>query len=197
MSYLSIINTIVEVLVVFGSKLMRGNRTIKHNSAALEAFTTPNSHPLGEIGINVNIDWLSVYRPSTVEKFSVFTSLNVNIGILRIFPSMTDATIKAFLSPPIEGVVLQTFGAGNIPTRSEGFLNIIKEACDRGVIIVNCTQCVQGAVSELYDTGKQLYDQGAIPGADMTAEAALAKLSYVLGKTDWSLEFKKQVSHSK
>lgn len=93
--------------------------------------------------------------------------MDENVGMLRIFPSMPTLTIKAFLQPPMKGVVLQTFGAGNVPNNREDLLQVLKDAADRGVIIVNCTQCITGSVADLYECGRQLFDCGVIPGYDM------------------------------
>jgi 60kDa lysophospholipase len=109
-------------------------------------------------------------------------TLNPNVGVLRLFPSITEAVIKSFLLPPIQGVILHTFGVGNAPTRHD-LIDALKEASDRGVIIVNITQCRTGSVSDAYATGKALSQINVIPGFDMTLECALTKLSFLLGRS--------------
>lgn len=135
---------IPEVTVFFGSKLYRGNRTIKVSSASLDAFDTPNVSCLANVGINVEVDYRLIFRPCTVNRFCVHSHLDENVGILRLFPSITTATIRAFLQPPMRGVVLQSFGAGNIPSNREDMLQALKDASQNGMIIVNCTQCTTG-----------------------------------------------------
>uniref|UniRef100_A0A1B0CZK4 Uncharacterized protein n=1 Tax=Phlebotomus papatasi TaxID=29031 RepID=A0A1B0CZK4_PHLPP len=138
---------IPEVSVFFGSKLYRGNRTIKVSSASLDAFDTPNVPCLANVGINVEVDYRLIFRPCTVNRFCVHSHLDENVGILRLFPSITTATIRAFLQPPMRGVVLQSFGAGNIPSNREDMLQALKDASQNGMIIVNCTQCTTGKSS--------------------------------------------------
>ncbi|KAG8222019.1 hypothetical protein J437_LFUL002780, partial [Ladona fulva] len=92
----------------------------------------------------------------------------------------------------MQGVVLQSYGTGNIPSNRPELKEEIKSAIDRGVIVLNCLQCLRGTVSSTYATGKFLLDLGVIPGADMTPEAALAKLAYVLSKDEWNLDKKKK-----
>lgn len=187
---------IPEVCVFFGTKLYRGNRTIKVSSAALDAFDTPNFPNLAKVGIFLEIDYRLIYRPCSVAKFTVHTNLNENVGLLRIFPSITLPTVKAFFQPPMKGVVLQTFGSGNIPSNRQDLVDEFRRATENGILIVNCTQCTEGSVRELYDTGRLLNECGVIGGYDMTPEAALTKLSYVLSKDEWSFETKQKMMQS-
>ncbi|CAN7950489.1 unnamed protein product [Ixodes pacificus] len=106
-----------------------------------------------------------------------------------VFPTQ----VHAFLRPPVQGVVLQTYGAGNAPTARLDIMDEIRSANERGVLLLNCSQCPQGAVDPAYETGNALLEAGVIPGSDMTPEAALTKLSYVLSKTEWTHETKKKM----
>ena len=157
----------------------------------------------------------------TIDKFRVHSSLNRNVCLLRLFPSITIQTVRALLHPPIEGVILQTYGSGmfpvfcyvsalstvqvsfaywyffhisgNVPTNRQDLLDELCQAAEKGVLIINTTQCCHGTVSAIYETGAALLEAGVIPGADMTPEAALTKLSYVLSKDEWDLDTKRQM----
>ncbi|XP_029174109.1 L-asparaginase isoform X2 [Nylanderia fulva] len=184
---------IPEVCVFFGTNLMRGNRTSKASATSFEAFYSPNFSPLATANIKIEVDYRSIFRSCILEKFYVHASLNRNVGLLRLFPSITSELVKVFLQPPIEGVVLQTYGAGNVPTNREDIIAELRAATKRGVVIVNITQCATGCVSDAYEAGKLLYKNGVIPGFDMTPEAALTKLAYVLSKHEWDTETKRQM----
>ncbi|EFN78526.1 L-asparaginase [Harpegnathos saltator] len=182
---------IPEVCVFFGTNLMRGNRTSKISACSFDAFQSPNCLPLATAHIKIKVEYGSFFRPCTLQKFDVHTSLNQNVGLLRLFPGITYKLVKAFLQPPIEGVVLQSYGSGNIPTNRRDIINVLAEAAARGVIIVNITQCMTGSVSDVYEAGKLLREAGVTSGFDMTPEAALTKLAYVLSKSEWDTETKR------
>nr|XP_033498820.1 60 kDa lysophospholipase isoform X2 [Epinephelus lanceolatus] len=184
---------IPEVGLYFHNKLYRGNRVTKVDTGSFNAFASPNLPPLATAEVDITINWDTVWRANTTAKFQVSTELNRNVGLLRLFPGITAATVRAFLQPPMEGVVLETYGSGNAPDNRPDLLGELKKATDSGVIIINCTQCLRGTVSASYATGKVLMDAGLIAGGDMTPEAALSKLSYVLAKKDTELETKKKM----
>uniref|UniRef100_A0A1E1XG16 asparaginase n=1 Tax=Amblyomma aureolatum TaxID=187763 RepID=A0A1E1XG16_9ACAR len=182
---------IPEVALMFHNQLFRGNRVSKFSVAHLDAFASFNMAPLITIGINVEINWRLIRQDPIGHEFRAHETLNRNVGLLRFFPSITAQLVEAFLQPPIEGVVLHTYGAGNAPTARKDIMDAIRKATGRGVLILNCSQCLHGAVDPAYETGNDLLEAGVIPGADMTPEAGLTKLSYVLSKSEWTHEEKK------
>ncbi len=172
---------IPEVGLYFHHKLLRGNRCTKIDAAGLDAFGSPNLPPLVDVGVDVTVNW-SVVRSPPVGGLTVHTALNPHVAALRLYPGMTRAVLESFLSPPLEGLVLETFGAGNAPDRDDDLIGALRDATDRGVVIVNVTQCLKGHVRARYAAGQALVEAGVIPGADMTPEAALSKLAFLLGR---------------
>ena len=173
---------IPEVGLFFDNKLYRGNRCSKMNGVEFNAFDSPNIHPLVNLGVNIDVNWDEIWSPSKIARFSVHKELNPNVASLRLFPGITAATVKAFFYPGIQGVVLETFGAGNAPSNRPDILQILHDACTEGIVIVNCSQCKKASVVAMYQTGSALEKIGVIPGADMTPECALTKLAYLLSK---------------
>ncbi len=149
--------------------------------------------PLVKAGINFEVDHKAIHRSKEIQAFNVHKKLNRNVVLLRLFPSIRTETVEHFLKPPIEGVVLQCYGAGNIPSNRADVMDLLAEAVKRGVIIITVTQCTHGGVSDLYATGKILLDIGILPGNDLTTEAALTKLAYVLSKTELTMQQKRNL----
>ena len=173
---------IPEVSLFFGSKLLRGCRASKVDSSSLElAFDSPNcKNALAEVGISITVSWNLVLHPP-LRRLKLRTSFCEEISVIRIYPGKF-STLQQSLAEPLKGLVLQTFGAGNGPDQNKHFLSTIKAACDRGLVVVNVTQCHRGMVEAHYATGTALSEAGVISGVDMTCEAALVKLGWLLGQ---------------
>ncbi len=182
---------ISEVCIYFESQLYRGNRTHKFNSEHFKAFHSANYPILAEAGVTIKYKFNALKKAST-QKLKIHTSLNPNIAILKLFPGITQNIVEAILNAKgIKAVILETFGSGNASTQ-KWFINAIKTTIDKGIVILNVTQCNAGAVEQgKYATSASLAKMGVIGGADITTEAAVAKLMFVLGSTNNKKEIEK------
>lgn len=169
-----------EVCIFFENKLFRGNRTTKFNAEHFEAFYSGNYPSLAKVGINI-IYKQHLLRPLSNKTLKVYNKMCDNVIIVKVHPALRQEYLEAFLSVEgLRGVVLETYGSGNAPT-SPWFINAIKKAIDKGVIVLNVTQCKAGSVvMGHYEASMELLNIGVVSGGDITTEAALAKLMFVL-----------------
>jgi L-asparaginase len=172
-----------EVGLYFEYKLYRANRTTKVNAEHFEAFASSNFPPIAESGVNLKISYDKLIKPNMRKKMIVHKLLNDNILILKLFPGINYETLShIFNIPHLEGIVLETFGSGNAKT-DPWFMELLKSVIDRGVKVVNVTQCVGGSViMGKYATSAGLKNLGVISGGDITTEAAVGKMMYLLSK---------------
>lgn len=184
-----------EVCIFFENHLMRGNRTTKMNAENFNAFRSFNYPTLAEAGIHIKYNLPLIGTASTAPKLKPHYLLDTNIAVLKIFPGMHENVVAAILNTDgLRAVVLETYGSGNAP-RKQWFIRLLREACARGIVIVNITQCSAGTVEmERYETGYQLLQAGIVSGYDSTTESAVTKLMFLLGHTDCAEEVRQRMS---
>lgn len=168
-----------EVCLCFGNRLLRGCRATKVDAAGFQAFDSPNYPDLGTIGVTIRTRRPCV-PPETARKLTIHALSEARVGALRLFPGISAELVANVLRSPLQGLVLETYGMGNGPSDDRELMAVLAEACGRGVVIVNCTQCLRGAVNQSgYQAGSALAACGVVSGADMTPEAALTKMIYL------------------
>lgn len=169
-----------EVCIYFDYQLLRGNRAIKYSSEAFEAFRSPNYPALAEAGVNLKFFERYIARPAN-KNLELFTHFNPNIGVLKLYPGISESVVRSVTESTVDAIIVEAFGSGNATTE-DWFLKALEAGVNNGKIIVDISQCSRGSVQlGKYETSRQLKQIGVLSGFDMTFEATISKLMYLLG----------------
>lgn len=181
-----------EVAIYFEYKLYRGNRSIKYSAHHFDAIQSPNYPPLAEAGIHIEYNSSVLWRNKKDAPLSIHTTLRHQLSVLHLFPGIDFRMVKKqYESVELKALILRTYGTGNAPT-DPYFLNWLKELIQNEIIVLNVTQCLQGSVHlGKYETSKYLKDIGVVSAQDMTLEASITKIMYLLGKEKNASDVKK------
>ncbi len=181
--YIAATYPINEVSLFFNNKLYRGNRCIKAYADGFNAFDSPNMPVLLEAGINIQLVAGKLQHSEKVVEPLLLANITPQpIGVVHLYPGISSEVIKNTIRQPVKALILRSYGVGNAP-QDEALLACLKEARSKGIVVVNCSQCIKGTVNMSgYATGNALSEAGVISGQDMTLEATLTKLHYLLSK---------------
>ena len=171
-----------EVCIYFDNELSRGNRTTKLSAEHFDAFSSPNYPLLAEVGLHLNYNFADIRYPDKKKKLIVHKSFDNNVAILKLFPGINRNFVRAVINTKgLKGLIVETFGSGNAPTY-KWFIDDLKQFIGRGGIIFNVTQCHGGSVEMgLYETSREMLAAGVVGGKDITSEASVTKLMFLLG----------------
>lgn len=185
-----------EVCIYFDAKLLRGNRAKKSESVHFDAFESENYPLLAEAGVIINYNKKFLLKKSQ-HKLTYQDKFDKNITILKLYPGISKQSVEAILTiPSLRGVVLETYGAGNAPTH-KWFLSLLEKAIHNNIVILNVSQCPGGTVDQgRYETSRNLEAIGVVSGADLTLEAAVAKLMLILGEEQYMAQIRQKLTKS-
>ena len=172
-----------EVCLYFEYKLYRGNRTTKISAEHFNAFASPNFPELAESGVHLKVNKELLIKKNGAKKLKVNATFDDNVAIIKLFPGINKNVLSAVLKTPnLKGIVLETYGCGNAPTL-DWFISDLSDAIKNNICVINVTQCSGGSVNMgQYETSTQLKNIGIVSGKDITTEAAVTKLMYLLGQ---------------
>lgn len=176
---------VTEVCVVFGTSILRGNRSQKRSEVELQTFHSPIAFPIGQITLEPHLYSEQLYKPNGTE-LKVMPEFNSNVAVMKLVPGFRSDYLQSILEKGCQGIVLEAYGPGNIPNEKSPFslLEFIRETTKSGIPFLVTTQCPVGATSmQMYEVGHQAFEAGAIPGYNMTTEAAATKLMWALAQT--------------
>ena len=182
---------ITEVCIFFNNTLLRGNRAKKVESERFDAFESENYPTLAKAGITIDYEW-SYLKPYSQSELKLNTAMDPSIVILKLFPGLNATTVECIINAPlVKGIVLESYGAGNVPN-DIWFIDLLKKGITAGKLILNISQCNGGRVLHgKYQTSGVLDKIGVMSGGDLTTEAATTKMMYALGMFDNMSDIKK------
>ena len=171
---------IPEVCIYFSGHLLRGNRSTKQNAEMMNAFESFNYPHLCEAGVNITFAHHHILKPDFSRPLIPHEEMNPNILVFSLFPGIQESMVRHILdNEKLKGIVIRSYGSGNAP-QQRWVNDLVRQATDRGVVIVNVSQCLAGRVEmNRYGSGLHLLDSGAISGFDSTIEAATTKLMHL------------------
>lgn len=177
------IPVVPEVSIYFENKLYRGNRTSKYSAEHFNAFRSVNYPALAEAGMHIRYNYAAIAYPTSHHRLMIHKKMDNNVALLKLYPGISERIIDAVLNTKaLKALVLETFGAGNAPSDS-WFIDRIKKTVDKGIIVLNVTQCFGGSVEMgMYETSLSLRNCGVVSGYDSTTEAAITKLMFLLAQ---------------
>jgi L-asparaginase len=185
-----------EVCIYFENQLLRGNRTIKYNAENFQAFKSPNYPSLADVGVYIKYHHANIRKPN-FKNLKVNSRMDNSVSILKLYPGISENSVKAIVQTEgLKALILETFGSGNAPTEA-WFLSLLEKTIKKGIIILNVSQCQGGSVEmDKYQTGVTLQNIGVISGNDITTEAAITKLMFLLANENSTPNIQKKLSIS-